>query len=178
MPSTEQALREFDARAFPGADLLLNGSYQLDTGGKPDYWLVSRDAKRLSSTPQVPEVPGYLQLNALAAVRQGIARPPGVPEVELLDSARSSREAEPASLLCVFSFLGFEKDPEVILPEDQDQPLKALLHKEEIITLGRQWKLCRAFLSVPRLARNAIVEFRTTDHRGEVWIDSVHLFSR
>lgn len=178
MPSTEQALREFDARALPGTDLLLNGSFQLDTGERPDYWLVSGDVRRLSSTPQVPEVTGCLQLHAVAAVRQGIALPPGVPEVELLVSARSGREAEPASLLCAFYFLGFEKDPETIPPEDQGQPLKELLHKEEIITVGRQWGLYRADFSVPRLARYATVEFRTTDHRGEVWIDSVHLLSR
>ncbi len=178
MPSVDQALQEFDARALPATELVLNGSFEQGKDRKPDFWIVDGEARQLSLGAAALEGKYCLQLNPKAVARQGIALPPGVQKVEFLANARSGQDGPPVTLRYSLYALGFEKDPATIPPERQVQPERALDGKAEMVSVAGQWQQYRAVITIPNLARYFIVSVDNPGNNGEIWIDSVHLYSR
>ncbi|MGA2261702.1 MAG: hypothetical protein ABSH28_09725 [Acidobacteriota bacterium] len=178
MPVLEQVLREFDARALPGNELLLNGSFEIGKEAMPKFWLTDGAAPRLVSVPQALDGQRCVQLKLKAGLRQVVALPPGVKNVELMVSARSAEGGQPVSFRYQMYTLGFEKDPASIAPENQVQPDRPLTGKSESATVAGEWQQYRAGLAIPDLARYIVVRFDKPEGSGEVWIDSIHLYSR
>ena len=174
----DQALREFDARALPGNELLLNGSFELGKEAVPKFWLTDGAAPQLISVPQALDGQRCIQLHLKTGLRQGVALPPGAKNVELMVSARSAENGHPVSFRYQIYTLGFEKDPASIAPENQVQPERALTGKSESAMAGGEWQQYRAALAIPDLARYIVVSFDKPEGSGEVWIDSIHLYSR
>jgi hypothetical protein len=178
MPSAERALQEFDARALPGTDLLMNGSFELTTGKKPAFWLIDGNAEQYFPAAEADQGQACLRLPSKGGVRQGIALPPGIRNLELVANARSGGQGEPVELHYSFYFEGFEKDPQNIPPKDQVQPYHTLTGRDESVHLGGKWEQYRSVLAVPDLARYAVVGLDRPAGKGEIWIDSVHVYVR
>jgi hypothetical protein len=178
MPSTQQALAEFDARATPGTDLLLNGSFETGSEERPKFWFFDDRAKRLVSAETAADGEAYVQLLSRGGARQGIALPPDARSLEIIASARSGIDGEAAAVHYVCYFLGHEKDPDSLDAANQLQAQSVMLGKEETVTVAGQWEQYRTLLPVPKLARQLIVHIDKPDAKGEVLIDSVHVYSR
>ena len=178
MPSVEQALQEFDARARPATELVLNGSFEQGKDSKPDFWIIDGEARRLLLDSAARDGQYCLQLNPKAMARQGIALPPGVQKVEFMANARSGRDGQPVTLRYSLYPLGFEKDPAAIPPKRQVQPERALPGRTEMLAVAEQWQQYRAVIAIPNLARFFVVSVDNPGNHGEIWIDSVHLYSR
>jgi hypothetical protein len=178
MPPAEGVLREFDARAAAGTDLLTNGGFEVPPGQKPKYWLVDGAAKWLNPSIEAHEGHGCIQLGANSRTQQRIALPPGVKEVELVAYARSRQEGQPGSLQFQLATVGFPKDPSKVPLENQVQPESYLTGKQETISISGQWQEFRARIAIPSLTRYVVVGFIQPGDKGEVLVDSAHLYSR
>jgi hypothetical protein len=178
MPTVEQALQEFDGRAAPGTELLLNGGFEIGKGGKPEFWSVDNDGRQFVPALESLEGRTCLQLRPKAGVRQGIALPPGTRSVEFVASARTSQKGQQAIVTYQLYTLGFEKDPATIPPDQQVQPQKALSGKSESVSIGDRWQDCRLVMDIPNLSQFIFVSIGFPQGSGEVWFDSVHLYSR
>jgi hypothetical protein len=178
MPTAEQALRDFDGRAAPGTELLLNGGFEIGKEGKPEFWSVDNDGRQFFPESASLEGKTCLQLRPKAGVRQGIALPPGTGRVEFVASARASQKGQQADVTYQLYTLGFEKDPAMIPPDQQVQPQKALSGKSEAVSVGDRWQDCRFVMDIPKLSQIIFVSIGFPQGSGEVWFDSVHLYSR
>jgi hypothetical protein len=174
MPPLEQTLRDFDARSVSGNDLLVNGGFEIVREGAPGFWLMDGNA----GSPLVLEGQRYVQLLPGSRLRQGIALPPGLTNVELEVSARSARDGQSSSFRYQVYTLGFKKDPDLIPPEDQVQPDRMLTDKSVSADAVGSWQKFRVAMQVPNLARYAVVSIDKPEGNGEVWIGAVHLYAR
>jgi hypothetical protein len=178
MPPLDQTLRDFDGRSVPGTDLLVNGGFETGKKEAPGFWLIDGSAPRFIQAPQALEGQQSVQLQPGSRLRQGVALPPGLQNVELEVSARSARDGQPVSFRYQVYTLGFEKDPDTIPPEDQVQPDRMLTNKSVPGNAGGTWQQFRTAMQIPILARYVVVAIDKPEGSGEVWIDSVHLYSR
>jgi len=178
MPSAEEALREFDARALPGTDLLLDGGFEIGKGGSLKFWRPDGSAKWIFPTSMADEGQGCVLMGSKAEVRQDVPLPPGIRRIEFVASARSGQIGQPASLRYQLIVMGFEKDPATIPAKAQVPPEYALTEKGDSVTVREQWEQHHAIIAIPNLARYVIVSISKDDDVGEVRVDSVHLYSR
>jgi hypothetical protein len=66
MPTVEQALQEFDGRAAPGTDLLLNGGFEIGKEGKPEFWSIDYDGRQFAPAQETLAGNNCLQLRPKA----------------------------------------------------------------------------------------------------------------
>jgi hypothetical protein len=178
MPPLDQTLRAFDGRSMPGIDLLLNGGFEAGKEGAPGFWLIDGSAPQIIRAPRVFAGQQCVQLQPGSRLRQGVALPPGLQNVELEVSARAAGNGQPVSFRCQVYTLGFEKNPDLIAPEDQVQPDRILTDHSLPGDAGNVWQQFRMTIQIPNLARYVVVSIDKPEGRGEVWIDSAHLYSR
>ncbi len=178
MPTPDSALHDFDSRAAPGTDLLLNGSAEIGNEGMPKFWLTDGEAPKLAVTPQALDGTHCMQLGIKTGMRQAVALPPGLKSVEFLLSARAVQSGKPVAFRYQIYSLGYEKDPATLRPEDQVQPERGLTGKSESGTVATEWQQFRTIFDIPDLARYVVVSIDKPEGSGEIWIDSVHLYSR
>lgn len=178
MPSAKEALQEFDARAVPGTDLLLDGAFEVGKGESLKFWRPYGRARWLFPTSAADEGRGCVVLGSKAEMRQDVPLPPGVDRIELVASARSGRPGQAASLRYQLIVIGFEKDPATIPPRDRVPPECELAEKGVSVTVAEHWEQCHAIMAIPSLARYVVVSISKEDNTGEVQVDSVHLYSR
>ena len=178
MPSTEEALRDFDSRAAPGTDLLMDGGFENGKGGKLKFWRPEGDAGWLSPNLEAEEGRGCAWVGPSGEMRQDVALPPGVHKLEFVASLRPARYNEPTTIRYDVNVVGYEHDPATIPPEKQKLPDYYLPGKEDKLAIGGPWQTYRAVISIPSLARYIVLTFNGTKEKGETWIDSVHLYVR
>ncbi len=178
MPSAEEALRDFDSRAAPGTDLLLDGGFENGKDGKLKFWRPEGDAGWISPNVEAAEGRGCARVGPMGEMRQDVPLPPGVHKVEFVASLRPARYNEPTTIRYDLNVIGYEQDPATIPPEKQRLPDYSLPGKQEKVAVVGPWQTSRAVISIPSLARYIAVTFNGTGEQGETWIDSVHLYVR
>lgn len=178
MPSAEEALRDFDSRAAPGTDLLLDGGFDDGKDGKLKFWRLGGDAGWMSPNVEAAEGRGCARIGPMGEMIQAVPLPPGVHRVEFVASLRPARYNQPTTLRYDLNVIGYEQDPATIPPEKQRLPNYGLPGKEEKVAVSGPWQTYRSVISIPSLARYIVVTFNGTGEKGETWIDSVHLYVR
>jgi hypothetical protein len=178
MPSAEEALRDFDSRAAPGTDLLLDGGFENGKDGKLKFWRPEGDAGWISPNVEAAEGRGCARVGPMGEMRQDVPLPPGVHKVEFVASLRPARYNEPTTIRYDLNVVGYEQDPATILPEKQRLPDYSLPGRQVKLAVVGPWQTSRAVISIPSLARYIAVTFNGTKEHGDTWIDSVHLYVR
>ena len=171
-------MRDFDSRAAPGTDLLLDGGFENGKDGKLKFWRPEGDAGWMSPNVEAAEGRGCARIGPMGEMRQDVPLPPGIHNVEFVASLRPARYNQPTKLQYHLNVVGYEKDPATIPPEKQRLPEHGLPGKLEKVAVSGPWQTVRAIIPIPSLARFIVLTLNGTDQKGETWIDSVHLYVR
>ncbi len=178
MKTAAEALREFDARGNPGADMIMDGGFEQDLAGRLRYWMLDGEAKWLHPSSAALEGQGCVYLGPVSTLRQLVSLPPGLNAIELGLSVRSADPRRLARVWVRLEILGFgpaSRNPKPgLIPEPED-----LLRSESgVIQTGNHWTACQFAVTTPVEARYAVVLLRNEDAQGAGIVDDIHLHSR
>lgn len=178
MKKSDEALRDFDARARPGSELIMDGGFEQNIIGVMKYWRQDGEAKWLDESPEALEGKECMKLEPRASLRQQVSLPYGLKEIELTLSARSAVPERSANLYIELNVLGFGSNAETSKQGSNARP-EDLLNRESIVesTLA-SWREYRIIASIPVEARYAVVTIGNKDSLGAAIVDAVHLRSR
>ncbi len=178
MRPVEDALRDFDARATPGTDLVMDGGFETGERGTLRFWRPSGDAAWAFPFQEAMAGKGALRLAKGGGVRQDVALPPGVQAVEFTAAARSCAVSGNTGLRYRLTVSGFDRDLVPGRPKDWIEPYQPLSSKQAVVTLGGDWRIVRESIPIPPRARYVTILLDEPDTAGGCFIDEVHLYSK
>ncbi len=179
MPGIKETLRDFDARAAPGVDLVMDGGFETGEAGRLRFWRPSGEAGWVYSNPEVPlSGAGALRLSPGGGVRQDVALPPGVHSVEFSVAARSCSGSRQALLNYRTNVSGFNHELVPGKLEDWIEPYQFLSGNENSVRLGAEWQVYRQLIPLPARAKYVTILLNASESGGAAFVDEVHLYSR
>jgi hypothetical protein len=178
MKTAAEALREFDARANPGTDMIMDGGFEQDLAGRPRYWSLDGESKWLRPSSAALEGQGCLCLGPVSSLRQVVSLPPGLNAIELGLSVRSADPRRSARVWVRLEILGFGPASTNPKPGSIPEPEGLLRSESGAIQTGTRWTAYHFAVTIPVEARYAVVLLGNDDAQGAGIVDAIHLHSR
>ena len=174
MRSAEETLREFDARARAGTDLLMDGEFRCGRVNRLKYWLTVGEAKWLPPGRDAQNH-GSILMGRNSRLRQDVALPPSLRAVEFVVCARADRFGRPVPVRFSLSFSGF---PQGSVTADSAEPKPLPADRTEVFLTKEKSVSYHLGLSVPPDAAYMTVDFDNSNESFGYWIDSMHVYSK
>jgi hypothetical protein len=176
MKSAEEAVREFDGRAAPGSELLVDSGMEIGEGNTSKFWRPEEGATWICDPAQAHEGNSCFQIPTQSGLRQDVALPPGLKAVEFGMSARSSDPAKKAQVRALVSILGFNQNGKNRgLDAQMNRDLAGLL---KVVEVGGDWTSFRWSISIPEGAVYCVVHIANVGTGAQGFLDGVHLYAR